>query len=108
MTPDEMRAFADWFRRQRGNKLTQGEVADKLTACLGYGRSQTWVSSVERGQAEPTTFEVVFLAASVGGDPVEALEISGYLKTPVWARNLERRVERLQETLNEVAKKARP
>ena len=95
MTPEERDAFAAWFRQNRGAAPTQTQIAERLSVWLGYGRSQGWVSTVERGLAEPSRHETVFLAAAVGGDPVEALEVAGYLKTPPWVRTLERKLDRV-------------
>ena len=68
-------------------------MADTLEAGIGFSKSQPWFSQVETAQAAPSKLELVLIAVAIDADPVEALELGGFLATPAWARRLERKVD---------------
>ena len=90
-------------REARGRfHLTQADVARQLVAGVALDKGQTWVSAVERGSAAMTPKETVLVALVLGIDPVEALELGGFLQTPTWVRRLEEKVDKLTATVAEL------
>jgi transcriptional regulator with XRE-family HTH domain len=83
-------------------RLTQADVARRLTAGVTLEKGQTWVSAVERGSAELTPTETVLLALALRVDPIEALEVAGFLQTPTWERRLEGKLDRLAAAVAEL------
>ena len=101
MAAEERKAFGEWLRVKRGSQ-TQADVATKISAMLNSGYGQTWVSGVQRGVLlNLTRREIAALALAVGGDPVEALSLSGELQTPAWAVAMSKKLDRV---LAELAK----
>ncbi len=96
MAHEESVRLGEWVRDHRVEKhLTQGDLAVKLEAGIGFSRSQQWFSQVETAQAAPSKLELVLIAVAIDADPVEALELGGFLTTPAWARRLERKVDEM-------------
>ena len=62
-------------------------------AGIRFSGSQPWFSQLENAQAAPSKLELVLIAVAFDADPVEALELGGFLATPAWARRLERKVD---------------
>lgn len=78
-----METFGHWIRRHRKElRMYQSDVAKRA------GVSTSYISTLERGQKHsitnaeltPNRAKVIAIAAAVGGDPSEALELVGYAR----------------------------
>jgi transcriptional regulator with XRE-family HTH domain len=100
--------LGEWVKDARAHRrMTQEEVAGAVSHGVAFDKSQPWYSAVERGEAEPSRRELLIIALVLGADPVEALELGGYLGTPAWARRLEDKLDRVTKTADKVERQTR-
>jgi transcriptional regulator with XRE-family HTH domain len=84
------------LRHRLRAKLTQKELAERI------GRTQVWISRVERGRTQTTAEEIRLLAAALSLDAAEKAEVIELAGEPKWAMTAgERRavVERIETQL---------
>jgi transcriptional regulator with XRE-family HTH domain len=65
------------------------------------------LSQVEHGEAEPSRRELLLIALALDADPVEALELGGYLGTPAWARRMEDKLDRVAKSVDKMERQSR-
>lgn len=109
MATQQLLRLGEWIKGARAHeRLTQEEVAAKVARGVSFDKSQPWFSAVERGEAEPSRRELLIIALALGGDPIEALELGGYLGTPAWARRLEDKLDHVTKSIEKVERQSRP
>src|ERR1035437_2293010 len=108
MATQQLLRLGEWVKDARAHKrLTQEQVAGKASRGVSFTKSQAWFSDVERGEAEPSRRELIIIALALDADPVEALELGGYLGTPAWARRVEDKLDRVRSEERRVGKECR-
>lgn len=108
MATQQLLRLGDWIRDARlHQKLTQDVMAAKVSRGVSFEKSQPWFSQVERGEAEPSRRELLVIALALDADPVEALELGGYLGTPAWARRVEDKLDRVAKSVEKVERQSR-
>ncbi len=108
MATQQLVRLGEWIKGARVHtKLTQEELAATLSHGVSFDKSQPWFSAVERGEAEPSRRELLLIALALGADPVEALELGGYLGTPAWARRLEDKLDHVAKSVDKVERQSR-
>jgi transcriptional regulator with XRE-family HTH domain len=76
--------------------LTQKELAERI------GRTQVWISRVERGTAQPMAEETRLLAAALSLDAAETAEVIKLAGEPKWTMTADERravVKRIETQL---------
>jgi transcriptional regulator with XRE-family HTH domain len=97
-----------WIKDARDRRrLAQREVLSRASHGVSFDKSQGWLSQVEHGEAEPSRRELILIALVLEADPVEALELGGYLGTPAWARRLEDKLDRVARAVDKVERQSR-
>jgi transcriptional regulator with XRE-family HTH domain len=107
MATQQLLRLGEWVKDARAHKrLTQEQVAGKASRGVSFTKSQAWFSDVERGEAEPSRRELIIIALALDADPVEALELGGYLGTPAWARRVEDKLDRVAKSVAKVERQS--
>lgn len=107
MATQQLLRLGEWVKDARAHKrLTQEQVAGKASRGVSFTKSQAWFSDVKRGEAEPSRRELIIIALALDADPVEALELGGYLGTPAWARRVEDKVDRVAKSVAKVERQS--
>jgi transcriptional regulator with XRE-family HTH domain len=108
MATQQLLRLGGWIKEARAHgRLTQEELAGRVARGVSFDKSQPWFSAVERGEAEPSRRELLVIALALDADPVEALELGGYLGTPAWARRVEDKIDRVARSVEKVERQGR-